>query len=501
MLADPALVAAELRRVDRRQVRQAAPRAPAPRHALATSQSWPWMRSKSKRSHSARAGLAHVRVHVVDPADERLEVVLRERRLGDAVDDHAGAVLLARVLARAAREHVDLDVLADQALGELAHVAARGRPRRSAGTPRRRSGRARAPTLSRLGWASVIDEPPGGHRVEAGDRRPCPRSRRGSGRRRGPRRRGRRRRSPRARRRARRRRRRPPGGGRAGRACPGSACSFGGGPCCSARWRGAEVDGPAVVGVDERAVLDLVAAVDVRDAGDGELERELAERGAAAVGAGALGDRVELDAERLVGEQLARPRAARTPRSPCPGRPSWCAAWPRAAPSRGSRRGARAARSGGRRSASAGRGSRRSGRAPPGRSGARARPSPSRRSGPVSAPMRARTSAERLVSCVVETSRPRGGALGVGRVERGDVDAEAARVAADLVEALQAQVAVEGGVLDALGGDGRRGLLEAGDELVDAALSSRQDRGSVLGQRRPAPSRSASSTGAAVGST
>ena len=33
-------------------------------------------------------------------------------RLGDAVDDHAGADLLARVLARAAGEHVDLDVLA-----------------------------------------------------------------------------------------------------------------------------------------------------------------------------------------------------------------------------------------------------------------------------------------------------------------------------------------------------------------------------------------------------
>ncbi len=57
-------------------------------------------------------------------------------------------------------------------------------------------------------------------------------------------------------------------------------------------------------------------------------------------------------------------------------------------------------------------------------------------------------------------------ALGVAGVERLDGDPEAARVAADVVEREQPQVAVEGGVLDALGHDRRRRLLEAGDEVV-----------------------------------
>ena len=43
-----------------------------------------------------------------------------------------------------------------------------------------------------------------------------------------------------------------------------------------------EVDRAAVVRVHQREVLELVAAVDVRDAGGGELEQQLAERGAAA---------------------------------------------------------------------------------------------------------------------------------------------------------------------------------------------------------------------------
>ncbi len=80
-------------------------------------------------------------------------------------------------------------------------------------------------------------------------------------------------------------------------------------------------------------------------------------------------------------------------------------------------------------------------------------------------------------------------ALGVGGVELLDGDAEAARVAADLVQGRHAEIAVEGGVLDALGGDGRRGLLEAGDELaavleqVGAQVLRQGGEGVVVGRR------------------
>ena len=50
-----------------------------------------------------------------------------------------------------------------------------------------------------------------------------------------------------------------------------------------------------------------------------------------------------------------------------------------------------------------------------------------------------------------------------------------AGIAADLVEREQAVVAVEGGVLDALGRDRRRGLLEARDELVRRVGLEQQD--------------------------
>jgi hypothetical protein len=94
--------------------------------------------------------------------------------------------------------------------------------------------------------------------------------------------------------------------------------------------------------------------------------------------------------------------------------------------------------------------------------------------------MRARTSPERLVSWVWVTSRPRG-----ERAARSALAAwkpsterpEARRVAAHLVEREQAQVAVERGVLDALRGDRRRGLLKARHELVVAALAQREDVG------------------------
>ena len=71
-------------------------------------------------------GRVQVAVHVVDPGDERVDVVAREVGLADAVDDHAVAILrvgAAGGAVAAAREHVDLGAVADELLGELAHVA------------------------------------------------------------------------------------------------------------------------------------------------------------------------------------------------------------------------------------------------------------------------------------------------------------------------------------------------------------------------------------------
>ena len=68
-------------------------------------------------------------------------------------------------------------------------------------------------------------------------------------------------------------------------------------------------------------------------------------------------------------------------------------------------------------------------------------------------------------------------ALEVVGVKGLDREAEASRIAADVVQRQQPQVAVEGGVLLALGRDRRRGLLEAHDELVlDVAAVSQQQR-------------------------
>ena len=68
------------------------------------------------------AGGEHVLVHVVDPRDERVEVVAREVRLADAVDDHAVAVLDRLELTAAAGDDVDLVAVAHELLGELADV-------------------------------------------------------------------------------------------------------------------------------------------------------------------------------------------------------------------------------------------------------------------------------------------------------------------------------------------------------------------------------------------
>ena len=102
-----------------------------------------------------------------------------------------------------------------------------------------------------------------------------------------------------------------------------------------------------------------------------------------------------------------------------------------------------------------------------------------------SAPIRARASPERLVSCVWVTSSPSGKRRprsALPGVEVFDAQAEPVRVAADLVEGEQPQVAVERGVLDALGRDRRRRLLEAGDELVgNVACFEQERRGQLVG--------------------
>ncbi len=84
----------------------------------------------------------------VDPRDERVEVVLRELRLAHAVHDDAVTVLVGVEPPAAARDDVDLVAVADELLGQLAHV-----PREAAlddrrVLPRQASESARCGTLS-----------------------------------------------------------------------------------------------------------------------------------------------------------------------------------------------------------------------------------------------------------------------------------------------------------------------------------------------------------------
>ena len=67
------------------------------------------------------AGREHVRVHVLDPGDELAEVA-RPLGLAHAVDGHAAALLLGRVLLAPARQHVHVDAVLRQVLRELADV-------------------------------------------------------------------------------------------------------------------------------------------------------------------------------------------------------------------------------------------------------------------------------------------------------------------------------------------------------------------------------------------
>ena len=106
-----------------------------------------------------------------------------------------------------------------------------------------------------------------------------------------------------------------------------------------------------------------------------------------------------------------------------------------------------------------------------------------------SAPIRARTSPERLVSCVWVTSRLRGKRSARSRLPRGTgrPRREPARVAADVVQGQQPRVAVERRVLDALGHHRRRRLLEARHERVPARPLEQQDLAQRALQARPRP--------------
>ena len=202
------------------------------------------------------------------------------------------------------------------------------------------------------------------------------------------------------------------------------------------------------------------------------------ERGAVA-GAGQL-------APRTARSRRGRPRArtaprrtpARRPRAPRRARPSSSCACPRAAPSPCTPAGARA-RSARRPRASGRRSSARHRRA---RRGSRGELEPAAHVRlPLARHRRQRADPRAHVAGALgvvrlgdeQVAREALRALGVGGVEVRDGDPEAARVAADVVEREQAAVAVEGGVLDALGHDRRRGLLEARDERLRGARDPR----------------------------
>ena len=105
-----------------------------------------------------------------------------------------------------------------------------------------------------------------------------------------------------------------------------------------------------------------------------------------------------------------------------------------------------------------------------------------------SAPIRARTSPERLVSCVWVTSRLRGKRSARSRLaawKSSTETREPARVAADVVQGQQPRVAVERRVLDALGHHRRRRLLEARDERVPARASRAAARAPASAAGRP----------------
>jgi hypothetical protein len=122
VLVDPALVAAVLGRVDRDE----------PRHAGVAGQLSGGARDEPVvRVHELgadlldqlRAGGAHVLVHVVDPRDEGVEVVLGEVGLAHAVHLHPVPHLVGAQVPAPAGEDVHVMTLRDELLGQLADVA------------------------------------------------------------------------------------------------------------------------------------------------------------------------------------------------------------------------------------------------------------------------------------------------------------------------------------------------------------------------------------------
>ena len=121
VLLDPTLVAAVLGRVHRDEPW----RAGLARDLLGGAGHEPVVRVDEVNAQLRRelsAELAHVGVHRRHPAHERLHV-LGERRLAQAVDDDPVALLDCGQPVAAAGQHVDLDALGDEVLGQLANVA------------------------------------------------------------------------------------------------------------------------------------------------------------------------------------------------------------------------------------------------------------------------------------------------------------------------------------------------------------------------------------------
>ena len=98
VLVDPALVAAVLRRVDRRQVGHAEALGQRGRRPSATSQSWPWTRSGRALGQLAPAARMSAFMSSTQ-ATNAVEVVLGDGRLRDAVHVDPGATSCAGVLA------------------------------------------------------------------------------------------------------------------------------------------------------------------------------------------------------------------------------------------------------------------------------------------------------------------------------------------------------------------------------------------------------------------
>ncbi len=140
VLVDPALVAAVLGRVDGDEPRDA----PAPGQLARRGGDQPVVRvHEVEAAAELDARGEHVLVHVVDPGDERVEVVAREVRLAHAVDDHAVAVLDRGRGGRRRGSRRGSRARRARAARRACGRAARGRLRRSAGTPTRGSGSAR----------------------------------------------------------------------------------------------------------------------------------------------------------------------------------------------------------------------------------------------------------------------------------------------------------------------------------------------------------------------